>query len=117
MSILDSVPATVAAAISAANVFYDGTLQRAAARVPDGRGGFTLSGDTEPIKYIVFDYSDYIRARGNIPPNERKMMLLADGLTGAPMGEDKITDKDAKTWTIVNVTADPAQATYECRVR
>ena len=77
MSILDTLPATIAGAMGGL-LFADGTMKRVSARTPDGRGGFTDTQTSVSVKGIVTDYSDFMRTRGGIPADQRKVLILAD---------------------------------------
>lgn len=114
MSILDSLPATIASAMSP--LFRDATLHRITGRTTDGRGGFTNTVTDDACKALVTEYTAWQRQAMGIPANERKILILAATLDGAPKPSDKITIQD-RTWSIVDVGSDPANATYECRGR
>lgn len=114
MSILDSLPAAIGAAMS--SVFRDAILTRISARVSDGRGGFTNTTATDACKALVTDYTSYQRGTLGIPTNERKILILASTLAGgmAPTPGDTLTIQ-GRTWSVIEVSSDPANATYECR--
>lgn len=115
MSILDDVAKQAADAIGAANVFYTGTL-KTHTRTSDGRGGYTQAETSVSVEYLVEDYSDYMRASGGIPPNDRKAMIVAHGLANPPKPEDKLVLSD-REWTIISTKTDPAKAIYTCQIR
>lgn len=114
MSILESLPATIASAMS--SIFRDATLHRITGRVSDDRGGFTNTATDDACKALVEDYSQWMTAPGGggIPAGERKILILAATLSAAPKPTDTITIQ-GRTWSIVEVKSDPANATYECR--
>lgn len=116
MSILDSLPSIIGNALG--EVFRDATLTRRDANVSDGRGGFTTSTTTDACKALVMDYTSYQRGSQGIATNERKVMILASTLASgmAPKGGDTITVQ-GRAWSIIEVTSDPANATYECRAK
>lgn len=116
MSILDSLPATIGAALS--GVFRDATLSRVSARVSDGRGGWTETITSDACKALVTDYTAWQRQAAGIPANERRILVLASTLESgmAPKTGDALTIQ-GRTWAIVEVSSDPANATYECRSR
>lgn len=99
-----------------AGVFRDATLHRATGRTSDGRGGYSAGSSDHACKALVTEYTAWQRQAMGIPANERKILILAATLDGAPKPSDKITIQD-RTWSIVDVGSDPANATYECRGR
>lgn len=114
MSILDGVPATVATAVN--DLFPAASLHHQTGQVSDGRGGFTPASQTQAIKALVEDYSDYIRATAGIGSNERKVMVVGHGLPHTPNPNDIIV-QGGSAWLIVEVSRDPASAIYTCRCR
>jgi hypothetical protein len=114
MSILDSIPATIGAAF--ANVFRDATLTRVSGRTSDGRGGYSQTTTDDACKALVTEYTAFQRLSAGIPANERKILVLATTLANSapPATGDTITIQ-GRTWSIVEVSSDPANATYECR--
>lgn len=116
MSILDSIPAAIGAAMS--SVFRDATLTRMGARTSDGRGGGATIKTTDACKALVTDYTTFQRGSLGIPTNERKILILASTLAGgmAPQPEDTINIQ-GRTWSIIEVSSDPANATYEARAK
>lgn len=114
MSILDSIPGIVSAALS--DVFRDATLTRVSVSISDGMGGHAQTTATDTCKALVTEYTAWQRQALGIPANERKILILAATLTAAPKPTDKLTIQ-GKTWSVVEVASDPANATYECRGR
>lgn len=116
MSILDSLPATIGSAFS--SLFRDATLSRVSTRVSDGRGGWTETIVSDACKALVTDYTDWQRQAAGIPASERRIIVLASTLESGmkPKTGDEITIQ-GRAWSIVEVTSDPANATYECRSR
>lgn len=114
MSILDGLPAIIGAALS--DVFRDATLTRVSPGTSDGRGGFTNTTVADACKALVMDYTSFQRGSLGIPTNERKVMILASTLNSgmAPKPGDIVTIQ-GRAWSIIEVTSDPANATYECR--
>lgn len=111
----------VAGAISAAGGVLDATLtvvtpgeRSAAARtagVPEA---------TRPLrcKGFVDNYRETQVDGTRVQVGDRKVVLLGDTIAGgvAPKPNDEVTI-ESTTFRIVNVTRDPAGATYECQVR
>lgn len=114
MTILDSLPGTINSALG--GMMRDATLTKVSARTSDGRGGFTNTTTTHTCKALVSDYSAFVRGQLGIPSNERKVLVLAASVTPAAVVApgDKITIQ-GRTWDVVEVTSDPANATYEAR--
>lgn len=115
MSILGDLPGIVSGAMGAL-LFTQATLKRVAVRVSDGRGGYTQNTTDATVSALITDYSAYMRTIGGIPPNERKALILGDGLANPPAPEDLLTI-DGREWTIIEVRTDPASAVWTCRVR
>lgn len=112
---LDSIPASINAAFS--SIFRDATLSKPGARTTDGRGGATLgAATTYACKGLVDDYTAFQRQALGIPANERKIIILAAGIASAavPVPGDSLTIQ-GRTWSVVEVKSDPANATYEVR--
>lgn len=116
MTILDSLPETIGAALS--SVFRDATLSRVSARASDGRGGHAETITTDACKALVTEYTAWQRQSAGIPANERKILVLASTLASgmAPRTGDEITIQ-GRAWSVIEVSSDPANATYECRAR
>lgn len=114
MSILDSLPSIIAGALS--DTFRDATLTRVSNSTSDGRGGYVQVTVTDACKALVLDYSAFQRGQLGIPTSERKIMILAATLNSgmAPKPGDRLTIA-GREWSIIEVTSDPANATYECR--
>ncbi|MEO0955677.1 MAG: hypothetical protein AAFU81_01575 [Pseudomonadota bacterium] len=115
MGILDSIPSLIENVMGDL-LFQDGTLASKAGQVSDGRGGYTPSTVSLPIKALLEDYNDYIRATSGIPQNERKVLILGNSLTSAPKPEDVVVMNE-QGWYVVEVSKDPANAVYTCRCR
>jgi hypothetical protein len=116
VSILDSLPAAVNAAM--ASLFRPAALKGTVTRVSDGRGGFEEVFSVHACRALVTDYTAYQRAAGSIPADERKVLVLAASIADGrvPRPSDTITIQ-GRVWDVVEVTSDPANATYEARCR
>jgi hypothetical protein len=117
MTILSRLPSIVAQAMVDAGLFADCTLSRESI-ASDGRGGFSPS--TESVytaKGLILDYSDFVRASsGSIRQEDRRVILLAEGLEVTPRPSDIVTI-DGRDWRAIAVSSDPAKATFELQVR
>ena len=102
------------------NLFLDGTLTKdtASSNSPDIDSfdppapmatGYTC-------KVMVETYSQFLRAGGTIKANERKVLILTNSLNVSPSPGDRVTVRGV-VFTVVEVTADPALATWECRAQ
>lgn len=67
-------------------------------------------------KAIVEKYSDYYRTNGLVDAKDRKVLILAASLEVTPEPGDRITIQNI-TFTIQNVSTDPATAVWECQGR
>jgi hypothetical protein len=116
MSILDSIPATIGAAFN--DIFRDATLSRVTPGTSDGMGGYAQTIITDACKGLVTEYTAFQRQAAGIPSNERKVLVLASTLASglAPKPGDRLLIQ-GRTWSVVDVSSDPANATYECRAK
>lgn len=69
---------------------------------------------TYPCKGLVEAYSDYFRKSGLVDAKDRKVLILATSLAVKPQAGDRVTIQHI-TFTLSEVSADPATAVYECR--
>jgi hypothetical protein len=69
-----------------------------------------------PCKAIVEVYSEYTRAVGFASQSDRRVIILNKSLAVTPLPNDRITI-GGKTYTILEVDADPALATWTCKSR
>ena len=115
MGILDDIPGILSAAAGDL-LFTDATLKTVSGRTTDGRGGWTQSTTSTACKALVTDYSAFMRATAGIGSDERKVIILGHELGVVPEPEDTVT-VEGKDWRIIEVSRDPASATYECRAK
>jgi hypothetical protein len=111
-NILDVMPSTVSAAMGP-SLFDDAVFYSATERVADGRGGTVATYAELACKALVVDYSDFQRGVDDIPSKDRRLMMLAATLTSRTPKPGDIVVIDGKAWTLVEVGADPARATFE----
>lgn len=69
---------------------------------------------TYDCKGLVEAYSDYFRKSGLVSQSDRKVLILAASLAVKPQAGDRVTIQHI-TFTLSEVSADPATAVYECR--
>jgi hypothetical protein len=67
-------------------------------------------------KAIVETYSELTKAMGFASLSDRKIMVLTKSLSITPTPNDRITIR-GQTFTILEVDADPAKATWELKCR
>lgn len=117
MSFLDDIAADVHEAL--AGDFRDGHLIVPGVRVSDGRGGFTTGPATEhPVKVLVDDYSDLRRAAGDLPANDRKLLVLGGSLpAGIIPATGQSVRAEGRVWSVVAVSRDPAAAVWTLQAR
>lgn len=104
------------------NLFIDATLLRdatgstspTATDFDPSPGAITTT--EYPCLAVVENYSAMLRKDGIIQANDRKVIILNKGLSVTPVAGDRITVRGI-TFTIQEVAADPALATWECRGR
>jgi hypothetical protein len=65
-------------------------------------------------KAIVEDYSEYYKLNGLVGANDRKFIILTQSLSVTPAPGDRLTIR-GQTYSIHQVTADPALATWTCQ--
>lgn len=108
---------TIASALK--NVMYPITINRTTpGNYNPATGEFEPGGTVaHTAKGMVDSFSPTELSLGLVQPTDRKVTLLADGLTITPTPE---TDKilvDGAELTLIAVTSDPARATWELQVR
>jgi hypothetical protein len=115
-SLLEGLPSLIAG-IAGPLLFNNGVVVRRGSVTPDGRGGWT---DADPEAYackcLVLDYTDFQRMANGIPGKDRKIMVLGASCTVAPLPGDVVVT-GGREWSVIEVTSDPANATYECQGR
>lgn len=67
-----------------------------------------------PCRGMVESYSQYLRANGLVQANERKVLILAFSLGVRPAAGDRVTIRGV-TFTLLEVSTDPAEAVWECK--
>lgn len=67
-----------------------------------------------PCRAIVERYAERFRVEGLVQQNERKVLVLANGLTVRPQPGDRITIRGI-TFTAIDVGTDPAEAVWEIK--
>ncbi len=115
MGILDTLPGKIAGALD--GLMRDATLTQFA-KATDNRGGRTEDDGTDyDIRALVTEYSEFTRslAGGRIAVSDRKAIVLANGLAVNPKIGDAFTQ--GATWNVVDVSSDPARATFELHLR
>lgn len=65
-------------------------------------------------KAIVEAYSDYFRKNGLVDAADRKVLILATSLNVKPQAGDRVTIQHI-TFTLQEVSTDPATAVWECK--
>lgn len=121
MGMLDGVKEDTFAAF--ASDFRDATLiQSSTSRASNGQGGWTDVGQPvpTPCKALVVDYSNFTRSQSGIPTKDRRIIILAGSLPDSviPVEGNTIEAVDPaagnapRTYTVVNVSGDPAGAIY-----
>lgn len=109
---------TIAAAL--ANVMYPITIKRT---MPGG-GYNPETGTVEPGtttthtgRGMVDSFSPTEIAAGIVQASDRRVTLLADGLSITPTPATDVVTVDGSDLTIITVTSDPARATFTLQVR
>jgi hypothetical protein len=67
-------------------------------------------------KAIVETYSELTKAMGFASLSDRKILVLTKSLSITPVPNDRVTIR-GQTFTVLQVDADPAKATWELRCR
>lgn len=115
MSVLDSLPATINSAFK--NIFYDAVMT---VDVIPTSPPYDPADPPAPVavsyscKAIVESYSDYFRKNGLVDAKDRKVLILANSVAVKPAAGNRITIQGI-TFTIQEVSTDPATAVWECR--
>lgn len=112
-SVLDSLPATINSAFK--NLFYDAVMiVEVLQDSPDPADPLPPIQTPYPCKAIVQAYSDYFRKSGLVSAKDRKVLILANSVAVKPTPGMRVTIQNV-TFTIQDVSTDPATAVWECR--
>lgn len=102
------------------NLFLDGTLTKdtASSNSPD-IDSFDPPAPTATAytcKVMVETYSQFLRAGGTVKANDHRVLILTNSLSVTPVPGDRVTVRGVM-FTVIEVSADPALATWECRAQ
>lgn len=100
-------------------LFLDATLSHdsvAPGSPPGDDFDLAFTTTTHACKAIVELYSEMTRASGYASLSDRRIIILNQSLAVIPVPNDRITIRNA-TYTILEVDADPALATWTCKAR
>lgn len=98
-------------------LFLDAVLTRDVPVIsPDPADPLPPQTATYGCKAIVEGYSDYYKANGLVDAKDRKVLILATSLSVRPEPGDRVTIRNV-TFTLQDVTVDPAEAVWTCRGR
>jgi hypothetical protein len=67
-----------------------------------------------PCRAIVEGYSDYFKKNNLVNASDRKVLILATSLGVRPKPDDRVTISGI-TFTLADVSTDPAEAVWTCR--
>lgn len=95
-------------------LFLDGSLSRNVTAYDDN-GDLVTVDQNIAVKLIEESYSDIARASG-VPMDQRKFIILADGLDAIPDTNDTLTF-EGETLSVIAVNRDPAGATWIVETR
>lgn len=113
MTVLDSLPATINSAFK--SIFYDAVMTVDVPQdSPDPADPLPPVPTPYPCKAIVEAYSDYFRKSGLVDAKDRKVLILANSVKVKPAAGNRVTIQGI-TFTIQEVSTDPATAVWECR--
>jgi hypothetical protein len=113
MTVLDSLPATINSAFK--NLFYDAVMTVDVPQdSPDPADPLPPVPTPFACKAIVEAYSDYFRKNGLVDAKDRKVLILAKSVAVKPAAGNRVTIQGI-TFTIQEVSTDPATAVWECR--
>ncbi len=102
------------------NLFIDATLVKdtftAGSPVADDFDPHPPIATNYSCKAIVETYSEQTRPVGFASLSDRRIIILTPSLSVTPLPNDRITIRGS-TFTILEVDADPALATWTCRAR
>ncbi len=114
MGILDNLSGLVAG-VAGPLLFKDAVLKRASARTLGAGGRISSTAETVNCKALRTEYSAFQRGQLAIAREERKILILGEGLANDPAQGDIVTIEGQGSWIVQDVTSDPARATFECR--
>jgi|APCry1669192522_1035417.scaffolds.fasta_scaffold02312_4 hypothetical protein len=113
MTILDTLPATINSAFK--SLFYDAVMTVDVPQdSPDPADPLPPVPTPYPCKAIVEAYSDYFRKSGLVGAKDRRVLILAKSVAVKPAPGMRVTIQNV-TFTIQDVSTDPATAVWECR--
>lgn len=69
-----------------------------------------------PCKAIAEIYSETTQAAGYATQSDRKVIILTNSLSVTPKPGDRVTIR-SRTYTVLEVNADPALATWTCKAK
>lgn len=116
MNILDEIRAEVGAVLEDTALFFS---EAALTRPAEGGGdwsGNSGQSQTFPCKAMVEAYSDHLRAVGDIPDTDIKLMIVGTSITTTPRKGDTVRI-GLRKWSLIRVDTDPAQAMWSCQAR
>ena len=96
------------------DLFLSGTLTKVSTSY-NGDGDHVQGSVAYAVKMVEESYSDIARV-GGIPSDQRKFIILADGLAVVPTTDDTLTF-EGETLSIIKAQRDPAGATYMVETR
>jgi hypothetical protein len=101
-------------------LFLNATLTRDVAGTPSpDTEDFDPVAPTEveyDCKAIHESYAERYRLDGPVKQSDRKVLILAQSLAVTPIEGDLITIR-SETFTIIEISSDPALACWECKAR
>lgn len=94
--------------------FYHAATLVRVTLVPDGQGGGTTTETTEAIKVQQDSVDERTRAEAGYAQNERKFLILQDGITGPVTGDCKLIFEGV-TYMLSSPDQDPARSYWSVR--
>lgn len=115
MSMLDVIRSEIGGVFEDPSLFFaEATLTRPAT----GGGWNTVPGAPQEhaCKAMISAYSDHLRAVGNIPDTDVKVMIVGTSIEVEPLKGDTVT-VGGRSWSLIRVDTDPARAMWTCQAR
>ena len=116
MSILDEIRSEIGAVFTDPELFFSpATLTRPA----PGGGGWNdtpSAPQSYPCMAMVEAYSDHLRAVGDIPDTDVRLMIVGTSIAVDPLKGDTVA-LAGRRWTLIRVDTDPAHAMWTAQAR
>lgn len=117
MSILDEIRAEVGAVFSDTSLFFSpATLTRITVTSGGGWHEPETTAEMHDCAALVEAYSDHLRAVGDIPDTDLRLMIVGTSIAVDPLKGDTVRIR-GKAYALIRVDVDPARAMWTAQAR